>query len=256
MAHLPESQAQFEYTKMQLIGSLGAVAETMRNAATFAEQFAQLLTPLSYPGAPLMFPNGQMPQMLPPQAEPTGGKRKARGDDEGEGKRKRKTKPKDPNAPKRPPSSYLLFQNEVRQELKAKHPNIPNNELLAKIAKAWGDMPKEQKDRYESRHAVSKNHYLEQKKEYERTLTGGDQVPATEVRQGVNPAVIAPAAAPTPAAASSDQEDEENEVGDDDGKEVSSSSSSEEEVERRPPPKKSKPESKDDSKEKRRKSKA
>lgn len=167
MAHLPESQAQFEYTKMQvrhrcavqllprpdmsddtlqLIGSLGAVAETMRNAATFADQFAQLLTPLTYPGAPLMFPNGQMPQMPPPQAEPTGGKRKARGDDEGEGKRKRKTKPKDPNAPKRPPSSYLLFQNEVRQELKAKHPNIPNNELLAKIARAWGDMPREQKD--------------------------------------------------------------------------------------------------------------
>lgn len=130
----------------QLIGSLGAVAETMRNAATFADQFAQLLTPLTYPGAPLMFPNGQMPQIPPPHAEPTGGKRKARGDDEGEGKRKRKTKPKDPNAPKRPPSSYLLFQNEVRQELKAKHPNIPNNELLAKIAKAWGDMPREQKD--------------------------------------------------------------------------------------------------------------
>lgn len=167
MAHLPESQAQFEYTKMQvcrrcvsqllprpdmsddllqLIGSLGAVAETMRNAATFAEQFAQMLGPLSYAGAPLMFPNGQMPQMPPPQAEPTGGKRKARGEDDGEGKRKRKTKPKDPLAPKRPASSYLLFQNEVRQELKAKHPNIPNNELLAKIAKAWAEMPKEQKD--------------------------------------------------------------------------------------------------------------
>jgi transcriptional regulator HMO1 len=79
--------------------------------------------------------------------EPTGGKRKSRGGGEdAEGKRRRKIKPKDPNAPKRPPSSYLLFQNEVRQELKAKHPNIPNNELLAKIAKAWSDMPKEQKD--------------------------------------------------------------------------------------------------------------
>lgn len=167
MAHLPESQAQFEYTKMQvrwrcllssiprpdmsadlsqLIGSLGAVAETMRNAATFAEQFAQMLGPLTFAGAPLMFPNGQMPQMPPPQAEPTGGKRKARGEDEGDGKKKRKTKPKDPHAPKRPPSSYLLFQNEVRQELKAKNPNIPNNELLAKIAKAWAEMPREQKD--------------------------------------------------------------------------------------------------------------
>ena len=118
----------------------------MRNCATFAEQFAQLIAPISYPGAPLMFPNGQMPPVPLPQMEPVGGKRKSRGGEDGEGKKKRKSKPKDPNAPKRPPSSYLLFQNEVRQELKAKHPNIPNNELLAKISKAWNDMPKEQKD--------------------------------------------------------------------------------------------------------------
>lgn len=120
----------------------------MRNCAQFAEQFAQLITPLAYPGAPIMFPNGQLPPMPPPQMEQTGTKRKSRGGDEEVegGKRKRKTKPKDPNAPKRPPSSYLLFQNEVRQELKQKHPTISNNELLAKIAKAWSEMPKEQKD--------------------------------------------------------------------------------------------------------------
>ncbi|GJE84817.1 HMG-box [Phanerochaete sordida] len=252
MAHLPESQAQFEYTKMQLIGSLGAVAETMRNAATFAEQFAQMLGPLSYAGAPLMFPNGQMPQMPPPQAEPTGGKRKARGEDDGEGKRKRKTKPKDPLAPKRPASSYLLFQNEVRQELKAKHPNIPNNELLAKIAKAWAEMPKEQKDRYEERHTASKNLYLERKRLYERSLPGAP-APTTE---GVNPAVIAPAAVATPAAASSDQEDDENEGAEDVVKDSSDAESSEEDEEDRPPPKKTKPDSKTDSKEKKRKSKA
>lgn len=165
MAHLPEGQAQFEYTKMQvrrprrslpssshanhhpqLIGSLGAVAETMRNCATFAEQFAQLIAPVTYPGAPVIFPNGQLPQMPPPHIEPTGGKRKARGGEDGEGKRKRKSKPKDPNAPKRPPSSYLLFQNEVRQELKIKYPNMSNNELLAKISKIWSEMPKEKKD--------------------------------------------------------------------------------------------------------------
>lgn len=134
-------------TSTQLIGSLGAVAETMRNCATFAEQFAQLITPIGYPGAPMLLPNGQMAQMPPPHPmEQTGGKRKAPGDEEVEGKRKRKAKPKDPNAPKRPPSSYLLFQNEVRQELKAKHPGVSNNELLAMISQAWGEMPKEQKD--------------------------------------------------------------------------------------------------------------
>ena len=39
-----------------------------------------------------------------------------------------------------------MFQNDVRQELKAKNPQLPNNELLNLIAKAWSDMPKEQKD--------------------------------------------------------------------------------------------------------------
>ena len=86
------------------------------------------------------------PAPAPPPAQ-TGGKRKARdADDAVEGKKKRKVKPKDPNAPKRPASSYLMFQNDVRQELKAKNPHLPNNELLNLIAKAWSEMPKEQKD--------------------------------------------------------------------------------------------------------------
>ena len=59
---------------------------------------------------------------------------------------KKARKPKDPNAPKRPASSYLLFQNEVRQELKAKNPTLPNNELLGLIAKMWKDMPKSERD--------------------------------------------------------------------------------------------------------------
>ena len=97
-----------------------------------------------------MPPNGQLLQLPPAPAPPpaqTGGKRKARdADDAVEGKKKRKVKPKDPNAPKRPASSYLMFQNDVRQELKAKNPHLPNNELLNLIAKAWSEMPKEQKD--------------------------------------------------------------------------------------------------------------
>ena len=124
----------------------------MRDAATFAEQFSQLVRDIPYhPGHPgFMPPNGQLLQLPPAPAPPpaqTGGKRKARdADDAVEGKKKRKVKPKDPNAPKRPASSYLMFQNDVRQELKAKNPHLPNNELLNLIAKAWSEMPKEQKD--------------------------------------------------------------------------------------------------------------
>ena len=128
------------------------VAAALRDAASYADQFAQLVRDIPYhPGhSGFVPPNGQFLQ-LPPAPAPapvaTGGKRKSRdGEEIMDGKRKRKTKPKDPNAPKRPPSSYLMFQNDVRQKIKAEHPNLPNNELLLLISKAWNDMPKEQKD--------------------------------------------------------------------------------------------------------------
>ncbi|THH01745.1 hypothetical protein EW026_g1016 [Hermanssonia centrifuga] len=190
---------------MQLMGSLGAVAETMRNCASFAEQFAQLIAQVPYqqnhpgfipPNAPVM----QLP--APPAQTPTGGKRKGRAEDGDDGKKKRKTKEKDPNAPKRPASSYLLFQNEVRQELKAQHPGLPNNELLNKIAKAWSEMPKEQKDTYEVRQKVAKNLYLVNKAAYENTLKGTDEA-SPPAQLPVIPPVKEIAAAPAPVVSSS-----------------------------------------------------
>lgn len=56
------------------------------------------------------------------------------------GKRKRETKVKDPNAPKRPPSAYLLFQNEVRKSLKEQYPSWSQKELLEKISQLWQEM--------------------------------------------------------------------------------------------------------------------
>lgn len=116
-----------------------AAADAMINALTYGGQ-----NPPPFP----QLPNGQyaMPVMppLPMAQDEHGKKRKSRGED-ADGKKKAK-KVKDPNAPKRPASSYLLFQNEVRSELKAKHPELRNNELLGAIAKLWSEMPQEQKD--------------------------------------------------------------------------------------------------------------
>ncbi len=121
----------------------------MRDCANFADQFAGIINTLTYNGNPPPFPtlpNGQYPMPVAPPIlvqDESGKKRKSRGED-AEGKRKKKVK--DPNAPKRPPSSYLLFQNDVRSELKAKNPGMPNNELLGAISKLWAEMPQEQKD--------------------------------------------------------------------------------------------------------------
>lgn len=67
-------------------------------------------------------------------------------DTETGGKRKRVAKiPKDPDAPKRPASSYLLFQNEIRAQLKEENPNMNNSDLVKHISARWATMTAEDK---------------------------------------------------------------------------------------------------------------
>ena len=100
-------------------------------------------------------PQLNMKQMMPPPpqlpmvpAQPNGvGKRKADHTQEGEViKRRRVKKPRDPDAPKRPPSSYLLFQNEVRQAMKKANPGMANHEILTNISQRWAEMSPEEKE--------------------------------------------------------------------------------------------------------------
>lgn len=74
----------------------------------------------------------------------TKGKSKAIEEEAVNGKRKR-TK-KDPNAPKRPASSFIIYQNTIRAEVKAKHPDLPSPELRKLMAEQWGNLPDEQKN--------------------------------------------------------------------------------------------------------------
>lgn len=138
---LSHAQCRILFT-FQLIGSLKAVADQMRTCATMAEHFVQSLSHVPF-GGPV--PLGQYPVPPPATPVPAGRKRRTAEEMSTDGKRKRKP-PKDPNAPKRPASSYLIFQNDVRNELKKEHPNLSNNELLSMIAALWQNMPKEKKE--------------------------------------------------------------------------------------------------------------
>lgn len=55
----------------------------------------------------------------------------------------------DPNAPKRPPSAYLVFQNEVRGDMRKRHPDLPYGELLGKVSEAWKALPEADKKIYQ-----------------------------------------------------------------------------------------------------------
>jgi hypothetical protein len=61
------------------------------------------------------------------------------------GKKRKKTaaekrKDKDPNAPKRPMSAYLMFQNAVRQQVKDQHPEAPYKDIMTHLSEAWKEL--------------------------------------------------------------------------------------------------------------------
>ncbi|KAI0637644.1 high mobility group box domain-containing protein [Trametes polyzona] len=231
--------AQLEFHRMQFANSLGVLAQGLRDCATLADGFAYAISHGSLPPTfQPMPPNGQFPMhMVPMQVgQEDGKKRKARGD-EGEGK-KRAKKPKDPNAPKRPASSYILFQNDVRSELRKKNPEMRNNELLSHIAKLWSEMPQDQKEAYEARNRAEKDKWLAEKAIYESNHNAkageASAAPAAPV------AVVAPVKAPAPpvAAAPTPASSEESSVEDDSSED--DSNSDDEDAETAPPPKKTK----------------
>ena len=59
--------------------------------------------------------------------------------------RKRKRAARDPSAPRRPETAYILFQNSNRAAFSRQHPQAPFGELSKLIAKAYGELSNDQK---------------------------------------------------------------------------------------------------------------
>lgn len=71
-------------------------------------------------------------------------------------KRSRKEKkPKDPKAPKRPPSAYLLYQNSVREGIRAANPGMPYKDVLGVIAEQWKALSPEERKVYENAYSLA-----------------------------------------------------------------------------------------------------
>jgi len=60
-------------------------------------------------------------------------------------KRKKVGVPKDPNAPKRPVTAYIIFSTEVRQKLHSDQPEMGFVELMRHIGGLWNKLPAEDK---------------------------------------------------------------------------------------------------------------
>ncbi|GAA5969172.1 hypothetical protein JCM11641_007498 [Rhodosporidiobolus odoratus] len=83
-------------------------------------------------------------------------------------------KVKDPNAPKRPPSAYIEYQNSVREEFRKQFPNAPYAEVLKKIGLVWQSMSDSDKKPWNDITAAKKVSYDQEKEVYDaQPQTGG-----------------------------------------------------------------------------------
>lgn len=81
---------------------------------------------------------------------------------------------RDPNAPKRPPSAYLLFQNEVRDDMRQRNPDMPYKLLLGKIADAWHQLTEDERKIYQDKTNEEMKKWNLDKKDHVSGLQGSE----------------------------------------------------------------------------------
>ncbi|KZS92633.1 HMG-box [Sistotremastrum niveocremeum HHB9708] len=227
----------------------------MRQCADLASHFSALLKG-EPPGAvkdshtfqnafaPVPPPNDLQGPPTPIEHQGSAGEKKSRqnASTEGDGgKRKRikkEKKEKDPDLPKRPPSAYLMFQNEVRAGFKTQFPGLAYHQVLGKISEAWSTMPDKEKERYKDMVSVDKARYDEELNTYNtnKGIKAAEASAAAAIEAGPAVPVAKPKSAVKEVQKETPVSDEDSSSEDD-----SSDESSEDEQEpEQPPPKKSK----------------
>jgi len=78
----------------------------------------------------------------------------------------RKRRKKDPNAPKRNPSAFLIFSKTKRRELQEENPSMKNTEISRLLGKLWREMPEEEKFPHKEREQQERKQYKIDTKEW------------------------------------------------------------------------------------------
>ena len=89
-------------------------------------------------------------------------------------KKTKRANKKDPNAPKRPMSTYMLFCQDNRARLKSENPDVNFSEMGKLLGEAYRNLTKENKDNYEKQSAELKTQYEKEKAEYEKENTSAE----------------------------------------------------------------------------------
>lgn len=127
---------------LKFITKLTATADAMRKFSNFADALAKVASKV-----PLDDPEMVESLQAVIDATPSVSRKRKLADvtEDGGKKRKREKKVKDPNAPKAPPSAYIMFQNDVRNRVRAEHPGVQYKELMGLISKQWNALTQDKK---------------------------------------------------------------------------------------------------------------
>eukprot|EP00699_Malawimonas_sp_californiana_P001385 EC715450.1.p1 GENE.EC715450.1~~EC715450.1.p1 ORF type:complete len:160 (+),score=48.31 EC715450.1:14-493(+) len=82
-------------------------------------------------------------------------------------KTKAKRAKKDPDAPKKPQTAFILFSNAHRDEVKSKNPSASFGETGKLLGEAWADASAEEKEKYQKQADAAKKDYEKVKAAYD-----------------------------------------------------------------------------------------
>ncbi|KAI8086899.1 high mobility group box domain-containing protein [Gilbertella persicaria] len=90
----------------------------------------------------------------------------------------KKKKEKDPNAPKRNLSSYMLYSQEVRPSIVAKHPDLKAVDIAKLIGEMWNGLSDKEKQPYVKSAEKEKARFDKENEKYKASLSGQSSTPA------------------------------------------------------------------------------
>lgn len=85
----------------------------------------------------------------------------------------KKKKFKDPNAPKKPLTTYILYSNDVRAQIQSEHKDWPQTDIARVISKLWTDLDQQKKDEYKEIYEKDKARYLAEMVKYQEAKESG-----------------------------------------------------------------------------------
>ncbi|GJJ07650.1 hypothetical protein Clacol_001855 [Clathrus columnatus] len=168
----------FEQHQREVVNTFARAALAMHDAAKVAEEFSNWFARANNV-KDIPSPTFNFGSIMSSSSDVAVSGKKRKADKEASpsldqnGKKKRvvkEKKPRDKDAPKRPPSAYLLFQNEVRKEIKNEHPGMTNHEILQEVSKLWNTVSEQEKKTYLKSHNDLKTKYDEEKAAYDAKL--------------------------------------------------------------------------------------